>query len=452
MSFFSGKKLLLVGFIIVLLVAIPVTVYLVQQQQKTKSGAEAATTLSLVQTPQNVKAGDTITFDVMVDPSSVNQVGYVQLVLSYDPTKLATQGAGVTVVPWPSADGGTFTPSIPIGPDYSDGTITIAMSVGGSAQNLLQAKTKIATVTFKALTATDTGIPTQVTFGNQTQVLSGADQGNVLSNTIPGQVNITPGEEVFTPVLTLTQGGRTCTNNSVNSPAKLTWTHPTATTSFTVKRADTAGGSYTTVSTSNNFEYEITSTQEDSYFVVSTQGGPDSNEVFAARIPDVSACPTASVTTSVTATVSPTGAPLSCSSLTLDPGPSGTIPFSVNLTAIGASTIGTITKVTFDFGDGQTQDVTDAGGIGTNSVSVLTSHTYATSGTFNASVVLTDDSDNVSSGGCTATITTTGESGASPTAEVSPSPLPPTGPTELVTVGAIGVMLTFIGALLLLAL
>jgi len=44
----SGKKILAIGFVIVLLVAIPLTVFLIQQQQKTKSSANTTTVLSLV--------------------------------------------------------------------------------------------------------------------------------------------------------------------------------------------------------------------------------------------------------------------------------------------------------------------------------------------------------------------------------------------------------------------
>jgi hypothetical protein len=373
MSFFSGKKLLLVGFIIVLLVAVPVTVYLVQQQQQTKSSAEAATKLSLVESPKTVKKNENVTFDIIADPSNINQIGYIKLVLIYDPTKLATITGSFAVAQWPSSDGSTFTPSIPIGPEYGEGTVTVEMSVGGSPQNVLQRSTKIGTITFKALDVTEAGVPTQVTFGNQTQVLSlggtnNADEGalSVLSNSTPGQVIITEA------------GAGTGTPTDTPTPT------------------DTG---------------------------------------------DVTETPTP--TTSVG---------LTCSSLTLDPGNSGTAPFAVNLTAVGNSETSTISKVAFTFGDGQTQEVTDSGGVVTNSISVLTSHTYATSGTFNASATITDVDGNTATGNCKATVTVKAEAGASPTAVASPSPLPPTGPTGLITVGAIGVMLTFIGAILLFAL
>jgi len=402
MSFLSGKKLLLVGFIIVLLVAIPLTVYLVGQQQKTKSSAEAATKLSLVQTPQTVKVGERITFDVFADPSNINQIGFIKLVLLYDPTKIATVPGSFAVAQWPSADGSTFTPSVPIGPEYTDGAITVSMSVGGSPQNVLQRSSKIATVTFVALDKTDSGVPTQVTFGNATQVLSlggttNTDEGaiNMLSNSSPGQINITDGD---TPVTT------------------------TVTTTVT----STLTGAATETSTPTD-----TPTPTDA---------GSANGATETSTPTDTPTPTTVVG-------------LSCSSLTLDPGTSGTAPFAVNLTAVGNSTDSTISKVSFNFGDGQTQDVTDSGGVGTNSISVLTSHTYATSGNFNASATLTDVDGNTTTGSCKAVVAVTAQEGASPTVTIaSPSPLPATGPTGLIAVGAIGVMLTFIGALLLFAL
>lgn len=386
MSFLSGKKLLLVGFIVVLLVAIPVTVYLVQQQQKTKSSAEAATTLSLSPVTKTAKIGETATFEIWIDPASINQVQSVKVVLTYDSTKLATTEGSLTVLPWPATDGTTFTPSVLLGPNYTPGTITTLMTIGGSPQNVITTRTKIATVSFKALAKTD-GVPTQIAFSSQSQALSqggstSTDEAgaNIISNTSPGSVNITE-EDVISPTTTFT---------------------PTPTLTVTPT-------------------------------------------------------PTGIVTLTPTVTSTPTSG-LTCTALTLDGSSTGVAPFSVNMTATGNSTGSAITNVSFDYGDGQTQEVADSGGIGTSSISVLTTHTYATSGTFNASATLTDEDGNVSSGGCTATITVTDVERLSPTPTPpttivqSPSPLPPTGPTGLITVGLIGIVISFIGVVLLLAL
>lgn len=471
MSFLSGKKLLLLGFIIVLLVAIPVTVYLVGLQQKTKISAEAATTLSLLPTPLSKNVGDTVSFDVYVDPSNVNEIAFVKLVLSYDSTKLATTEGTFAVSQWPAADGSSFTPSIPIGPEFSPGTVTVAMSVGGSPQNVLKTRTKVATLTFKTIAKTEENVPTQVTFGNQSQLLSlggagGTDEvgSNLISNTSPGSVNIASvatadpvcvdmkldksasGKAPYTLKFTATGkdsdgsvsgikidfgDGQDASPADGDSGVKGYGT-PLATAS--ASHAYDTAGSYTALAT-----------------ITDDQGNEASGCSKTITITEDAGTATATLTPTPTTVSGASG--LSCSSLSLDPGATGTTPFSVNLTAAGSSTNSAITQVSFNFGDGETQDVTDAGGIGTNSVSVLTSHTYASSGTFKANATVTDEDGNTNIGGCTATISVSGESEATPTETItSPSPLPPTGPTGLITVGAIGVLLTFIGAILLLAL
>src|SRR3989344_4550532 len=126
MSFLSGKKLLLYGFVIVLLIAIPGAFYFVSQQ-KPKISTEKATVLSLSPTTQNTTVGSIVTFDVNLDPSSINQISFVKLILSYDTTKLATTEATLKVLPWVANDGSTFTPVILSGPIYGEGTIAVTI-------------------------------------------------------------------------------------------------------------------------------------------------------------------------------------------------------------------------------------------------------------------------------------------------------------------------------------
>lgn len=378
----SAKNLLLLGFVFVLLLAIPLTVYLVKQQQTTQSSAVAATTLSFFPQNPSVKKDQTADLDVFVDPANTNAVSFIKIVLSYDSTKLATVSGGVKINSWTVSDGTTFTPNLDQGVEYNPNTVSFAINLGTSPQNLIQTKTKIATVSFKAIAETEQDVPTQVIFSNQTQVLSaGANVVNVLSSSAPANIIVT-------------------------SEAPSSTATPTPTTAATTTLTPTV-----TVTPS------------------STQSASASD---SASLND-----------------------LVCESLTVDPATAGTAPFSVNLTAIGSSSSSAITKVTFDFGDTTTgQDVTDAGGIGTDAVSVLVSHTYASSGTFIAKATLTDEDGNVSSGGCTTTINVEGAlSTSTPTpTQAAPSPLPPTGPNGLITMGAIGAMLFFIGAILLLAL
>lgn len=98
MSLPSGKKLLLLGFVVVLLVIIPLTVYLVQQQQKTKSSAQAATVLGFNPAASTINVGDNVNLDLMMNPG-INQVSFVKVTITYDPTKLSTVAAGLAGCP-----------------------------------------------------------------------------------------------------------------------------------------------------------------------------------------------------------------------------------------------------------------------------------------------------------------------------------------------------------------
>jgi len=387
MSSFTPKKLILAGFVLVLLIGIPVMFFLLKQQKNTTNVA-AATVLSLSAPPAAVNVGDPVNFDINVNPGGINKVSFLKLVLNYDPTKLATIDAGFAVNSWTIANGTQFTPSILQGPTYDDGTVTITVSTGQAPEDAIQGltNTKIGTITFKAIATTDT-TPTQVSFATTTQLLSigASDQfsQNVLSNTTPASVSINAAQVIPTAI-----------------PTVVTPT-PTVTPSTTA-----------------------------------------------------SSSPTPTVTVSANA---PT-----CSSLTLDKIAQGVAPYTLAFTVTGNSANSTISKVTFNFGDSITQDVTQSGGIGSSSVSAVLTHIYNVPGTFTATAVLTDTNGNLSStANCTQIVTisqgTLTTSVATPTAtqiaQVSPSPLPPTGPNNtIITVGAIGIILSVVGVFLLFAL
>jgi hypothetical protein len=382
----SAKKLVLSGFVFILLLAIPITVYLVKQQQTTQSSAVAATTLSFSPSNPAVENGETTDLDIFVDPSQTNAISYVKLVLSYDSTKLATVSGGVKINSWTVSDGSTFTPSLANAVEYAPNTISFALDLGTSPQNLILTKTKIATVTFEAISTTEQDVPTQVIFANQSQVLSA---GQTITNVL-----------------------------SSSAPANITVTQNSATPTFTPTPIPTVVPTLTPASTQS-----------------STLEGQEDLATESASLNSL------------------TGSGLVCENLTAEPSV-GTAPFSVNFTAVGSSSSSAITKVSFDFGDNTTQDVTDTGGVGTDAVSVLVTHTYNQSGTFNAKTTLTDEDGNITTEGCTANIIV-GEqeiASASPTL-AAPSPLPATGPTNgIIAIGTIGAILFLIGAILLLAL
>ena len=364
MSMPSGKKILLISFVIVLLVAIPITIFWLSRQ-KTQTSAIPATGLSLSPSAQSANVGDSVNFDISIDPGT-NQVSFVKVLISYDATKLATEGAGF--VPNSSAF-----PSLVQSPTYGPGTISVTVSIGASGPPV-ETPTTVGTLTFKTLASTDTA-PTQITFGNQTQVLSlgASDQfnENVLSTTTPATVNIAA---VLSPTPT---------------EIPLVIESPTPTPVLESDASVASGGG------------EITS-------------------------------------------------PPTCLSFTADRALTGTVPYNVNFTFVGSSSA-TIVKATFNFGDGQVKDLTQADGIGPTTLNALTSHIYNIQGTFSAFGTITDENGAVSQVGTCTVILTINPSDIS---EITPqpSPLPPTGPSAIVTIGIIGILIAAIGLSLFLAL
>lgn len=369
MSFFSGKKFFLLGFLIVLLFAIPLTVYLTGQKQQVSSQATPATTINFKPPNASINIGDTTSFDVMMNPGT-NQVSFVKLVLTYDATKFSVDPA-FGLAP------NTTNFTVLTGPTYNSGNVSVALSVGSNPAAVISQTTKLATLTLKAIAGTN-GSTTPIGVDSSTQVLS------------------------------------------------------------------------------------IGSADQASENVLASQPAPA----------------TATIGGSATSSASTTSSTLTCSSLVLDRAATGTAPYSLTFTATGKDTNGTITKATFTFGDGQVTDVTTGAGLGTNSVNAQISHTYNNTGTYNASVVLTDSGNKTSDPAtCKTTITVTSASASSgggsggtggqvaalPTATLAPTAVPvitvtvtptptlsPTGPGDkIIGIGAAGIILSVLGGLLL---
>lgn len=396
---FNGKKLFLIGFVVVLLVGIPLTIYLLQQQQVIKSRAEKSTNVtfspdSTAAAPIQKSVGDAIPLDITVDPGK-NLVSFVKLEIQYDPDVLATSAGAFKA-------NTTVFPSVLEGPVYSLGKIAVTLSVGPDPTKAIQQKVTAATLTLKALKNTPAGTPTLVTYTTNTQVLSigSNDQAseNVLSSATPATIVI--GGAV--PSQPIPQG--------------------TVTPTAAVTDVPTSGPVPTTAVSITSVPSTVPTTP------ISDTGSPTTN------VPPI------------------------CNTLTVDRATTGNIPFSVTFGANGtAATGGTISKVSFNFGDGQVSDITDSGGIGTASVNVQASHTYNNPGTFQATAILTDNHNGVSASGgtCKQTITVTATSSASTGgtgggAVTNPSPtMPATGSTEIAIGIGLGAMVMVVGGALL---
>lgn len=236
------KKLLLFGTLVLLLVAIPLTVYVSQQQQQTQSNAQKSTRLCFSATagstacatgPISKKAGEAFDLDVILDPGT-NQVSTVRLNITYDPTRIATTGAAIT----PNAQ--AVSPLI--NPTYANGSLIarygiVLSSVGVDVSKTISATTKIATVHFKALDTAPAGNAV-INFGT-TLVLS--------SNPQDGQ-----DEDVLSSAdqLTITVSG-------ASAPATATAKAPVCTT-LNVDRAITGAAPYSLTFTVNGTDEDGT--------------------------------------------------------------------------------------------------------------------------------------------------------------------------------------------------
>ncbi len=388
----SPKKLILLGLGVILLIAIPLTVFVAQKQQQTRSNASPATNLSFLNTttqtpttattPKTVSIGETVSFDVVMNPGT-NVVGGITLIINYDSTKLAVEGQGITPN---TAVMGNLLGDI----KNTAGQIEVSFSPAAvDPTKAITQTTTIGTVTLKALAVTDVGTPTQIRFDPTTIVVpigSGDTNSNVLAGSSPAFVAIVE-QGTISPTVT---------------PAPSVTTQPTAT-----------------------------------------------------PVPQATPTPTTQATATPVPTAAATNQIPVCSSLIIDVPATGAAPYTVNFTATGTDSDGTIGKVSFNFGEGAVQDVTSGGGIGTNNINVPASHIYSSAGTFTASAVLTDDGSGASAA-CSQTITVnTGDSSGgatlAPTGQPTATPsLAPTGPTEtLMGIGILGIIFTIIGGAIL---
>ena len=396
---FSAKKLLLIGFLVILLIAIPLTVYILQQQQELRSQAQAATTLSFLPpssqvAPLQKQVDDVFSIDATVDPST-NLVSFVRLEIQYDPTKLATVSAQGANAFTPNT---AAFPSILEGPIYEEGKIAVTLSVGSDPTKAIQTTTKVGTITFEALAATET--PTQVTYAVNTQVLSigSSDQAseNVLASKTPAVIQITGDGGPTTP--TPSESPLSPTPSASPSPSPTVTLTPSPTASVT-PTTPPVGGTALPICT----------------LFTATPSNPITN-------------------TDATDSGTTTGQDAAV-----------TFDFIVE----GNDQDGTIEQVTFNFGDGAISTLTD--GLSTNAIQTTTFHTYTSSGTYTASAVLTDNMGNVSSDSCSQTIvvgevTPTATDSGMPTA--TPTIADPGPGSTILGVGAFFTMVSIIGAIL----
>lgn len=240
------KKVLLIIFIVLILAAIPLTVFLVKQQQEIRQRAVPATTLYLEPATVTQNAGDIFTLSVMINTSE-NQVSAAELHLSFDATYLEAV----------SIQNGTFLENVLVSGEVGTGTASITL--GASPQTPKQGTGTLAVLSMRALA--DTPTPTQVSFASTTQVAAiGEGAVNVLVASQPAVVTIgavlaspspspsdaasptpTPGTSP-SPTPSATPGGASPSPSPSASPAQVTQITSPADGATTTNRRPTISG------------------------------------------------------------------------------------------------------------------------------------------------------------------------------------------------------------------
>lgn len=209
----SAKRQIIIASLLVLLAAIPATLLMTQEEQDTRSRATASSTLSYTPTTTNTapivkNVGDTVAVDIIVNPGS-NLPSLVKLEMQYDATKFDPAATPFMV------NTAAF-PTTVEGPIVLEGRVLISVSIGNDVTKAIQQPTKVGTLNLVAKAGTD-GTPTQLTFGDRSQILSLAQNDeateNVLATTQPSFVTIgsaasptviATGTTIPTPTLTVT--------------------------------------------------------------------------------------------------------------------------------------------------------------------------------------------------------------------------------------------------------
>ncbi len=204
------KKASLLVVVLLMLVAIPATVFLVGRNQELRKRAAPATSLSLTPSSINKKVGDVFSVEVTID-TGPNQVVAAELHLVFDPTKLEAQ----------TITNGSLFPNILASGIVDRGTASITVGAA-SATKPVTGTGATAVVKFKALDKTDA--PISIRFAANTFVGSlGEGSNNVLTGTTPASVTITGtggigGAPIATPSGALTQTTPTPTIPSGQTP------------------------------------------------------------------------------------------------------------------------------------------------------------------------------------------------------------------------------------------
>lgn len=407
----SGRQWLLFGFIVALLIAIPITLYVVKQQQKVKVGAAKSTILSFDKTPGSnnaytatVTSGSTVTLPVYVDPGSgdtANTLSVATLEIKYDPTKLSIADQSKCI----DTTGSPFQP-VNKGAVCTPGDATVYLAAG-DIRSFVTSKTQIASITFLVNPAA-TGT-TQVSFDPALTLAGSASDNdpetNVISQMLPATLTIGSGP-------TPTPGGLT--------PTLVPSGFPTPTP--VVIQPTTAAPTPIPLPMCTSFSTDVAPTGTAPFAINFTANGSDQNAAITKATFNLG-----DGTVQDVAIVQPTSAvPTPTTDPNATPDPNAPTPTPAQSQQAGAPA---------------------------NNAQL--SHTYNSPGTYQASVTFTDANGATSlPDNCIVRIQV--NPAVQPTIPVNPTATPtmaPTGPGETIMgIGIVGLVLSVIGGVLFFAL
>jgi hypothetical protein len=185
------KRLVVIIFVILLVLAVPLSVYLVMKNEDLRKIAAPATTLKFSPQSVNKKVDDEFTLNALIDTAN-NQVVAAEINVAYDPTKV--QALAIS--------NGTLFPNILSSGTIADGLASISVGAANTTTPIHGAGVAIS-IKFKALSATTT--PISIRFDANTYIGAlGEHSANVLTTSIPATVTITDNQTAdATPTPTL---------------------------------------------------------------------------------------------------------------------------------------------------------------------------------------------------------------------------------------------------------
>jgi len=235
------KRVLIIFAALLILAAIPVTVFLAVQRQDLRKRAAPATALSLSPSSVIKNVGDEFSLDIQIDTAQ-NQIVAAELHLEYDPTKLEAQ----------TITNGILFPNVLASGTIENGTASITVGAT-SATSPVTGSGTAATIKFRVLEAAPG--TTSVTFANTTFVGAlGEEATNVLVGTTPSKIALLSGSETPvspTPVPTAPEV------STAASPTPGSGASPTPTPVYVQTLTDTFSG--TDLDTRKWFETEASS-------------------------------------------------------------------------------------------------------------------------------------------------------------------------------------------------